>query len=103
MGTGRMPQYHGDIMDRIGTVYERADDRNYPVAMVLLWIAGFTGAHRFFLNDHTIGWLYLGGLFVSCVLGFAMLDIWIPLAYFGIASIALLAEFVYFIYAWSRR
>ena len=98
-----MPQYHGDIMDRIGTVYERADDRNYPVAIVLLLIAGFAGAHRFFLNDHTIGWFYLAGLAASCFIGFATLDLMLPLFYLGIASLALLAEFIYFIYAWSKR
>ena len=98
-----MPQYHGDVMEQVGRVYERADDRNYPVAIVLLLIAGFTGAHRFFLNDHMIGWAYLGGLAGSLLIGFATLNLTLPLLFLGIASLALLVEFVYFIYAWSQR
>lgn len=98
-----MAQYHGDIMEKVGNVYTREDDRNYIVAILLLWFFGFTGIHRFYLNDHTIGWFYLSGLAVTVFLSFAMLDVTLFLFYLGIASLALLAEFFYFIHRIFNR
>ena len=98
-----MAKYHGDIIYQVGAMYQRADDRNYPVAIALLLLFGFTGAHRFFLDDHTIGWIYLIGLASTLVIGVITLNLTLPILYFCLASVALVCEFLYFIYAWSHR
>lgn len=98
-----MPQYHGDVMYRVGNVYSRPDDRNYPIVLLLLFFFGATGIHRFYLNDQSIAFLYFGAFAFSIFVGFASLSLMVPLIYLGLASIPLLCEFFYFCYCWAKQ
>jgi len=95
-----MADYHGDVMHRMGNIYS-ADDRNYFAAILFLLFFGGLGAHRFYLNDATIGWMYFlpfaGAVFASVATLNPMILFWEML----IASVFLLLELVWFIYRWA--
>ncbi len=98
-----MAEYHGDLMYRVGNVYQRQDDRNYPIALILLFFFGFVGLHRFFLNDIKAGFAYMATFTITILLGIVTFNFTLLLWYLGIASITLLVEFFYFIYCWSKQ
>lgn len=98
-----MPEYHGDLMDKVGNIYTRDDDRNYPAAMILAFFLGPIGVHRFFLNDMTVGFFYFWPFAISMLIGAAMLDFTLALWVVGIAYIFVFAELVYFAYCWVKR
>lgn len=98
-----MPEYHGDLMYRLGNVYTRDDDRNYPVAMILLFFCGFTGLHRFYLNDIGIGSAYMFPFAISIMVGIMTFDFTFFGIYLGVATLALVCEFFYFAWCWVKR
>ena len=97
-----MAEYHGDLMYQLGNVYTRDDDRNYPVALILLFFFGFTGLHRFYLNDIAIGSAYMFPMAISLMISIVTFNFTLFGIYLLIASMALLAEFFYFIYCWVK-
>ncbi|MHA7818224.1 MAG: NINE protein [Erythrobacter sp.] len=98
-----MAGYHGDLMYKLGSVYTRQDNRNYPIALILLFFLGFTGLHRFYLNDVAIGSAYMFPMAITLMIGIISLNFTLFGVYLGIASLALLAEFFYFIYCWLKK
>ena len=98
-----MPEYHGDVMHKMGNIYTRSDDRNYPVVMMLAVMFGPIGIHRFFLNDMAIAFCYFWPFAISMLMGAAMLDFTLALWVVGIAYVFVFMELVYFAYCWSKR
>ncbi|MEO1044163.1 MAG: NINE protein [Pseudomonadota bacterium] len=98
-----MADYHGDMMYEVGNVYERVDDRNYPVAIILLLLFGAIGIHRLYLNDRSIGFLYFGCFAATVFIGILTFNFTLLTWYLGLASLALFGEFIYFIYKWLDR
>ena len=98
-----MADYHGDLMYRVGRTYDSSDDANYFVAILLLLSFGLLGAHRFYLNDLRIGWVYFTSFGVSAFVGVAMLDFTLLLWVAGVAGIFLFFELIYFIYRLVSR
>jgi TM2 domain-containing membrane protein YozV len=93
-----MAEYHGDIMDKMGTIHRGRDNQNYVIAIVLLLIFGQWGVHRFYLGDHQIGWVYLtcfvAALFVTTITGDRDYLLFESL----VIGAILLMELVYFLY-----
>ena len=98
-----MADYHGDVMYKVGRTYDSSDDANYFVAILLLLSFGLLGAHRFYLNDLRIGWIYFTAFAVCAFAGVAMLDFTLLLWMAAIASFFLFFELVYFIYKLLTR
>jgi hypothetical protein len=98
-----MPEYHGDVMYRTGRIYESRDDANYFIAILFLLFFGCLGAHRFYLNDLKIGWIYFTAFAVSALIGVAMLDFTLLLWVMGISFIFLAGELFYFIWKLVSR
>ena len=98
-----MAEYHGDIAYRVGTIYESRREGNYFVAILFLLSFGWLGAHRFYLNDTRVGWMYFTPFAISALVGFAILDITILLWEIRIAILFLIGELIYFIYKLVSR
>lgn len=98
-----MANYHGDMMYEVGTVYDRPDERNYAVAIILLVLFGAMGIHRLYLNDRTIGFGYFAGFTATLLPGLVTFEFTPFIIYMALASAALLIEFCYFVYKWIAR
>ena len=90
-----MADYHGDLIYGMKPLYVRDDRGAYGTAMILLVLFGITGAHRFYLGQHGLGWLHLSLTFITAFVGFGTLElmfvVWATLAHVAICA----AEFVY--------
>jgi hypothetical protein len=98
-----MAEYHGDLMYKVGTIYAREDDRNYPVAILLALLLGPLGMHRFFLGDMRVAYFYFVPFSICALMSFALIDFTLLLWFCGIATIPVLGEIIYFAVCWARR
>lgn len=98
-----MADYHGDVMFRVGNVYQSRDDRNYYVAIILLLFLGAMGVHRFYLNDQKIAWCYFGTFALAIFATVAAFDLTFILWQLGIASVFLVIELFWFIFKIATR
>ena len=90
-----MAQYNGDI-GQFGNSFYRSDEGNrIVVAVVLLLLLGFTGAHRFYLGEVKHGMFHLCALLVVMIsaLSFAFS---VAMVVAGIQSLVLLIELIFF-------
>ena len=90
-----MAQYNGDISQFSGSFYQSDEGNRVVVAVILLLLLGFTGAHRFYLGETRHGMLHLGALLVIFVsaLSFAFT---VALTVAGIQAAILLVELGFF-------
>lgn len=98
-----MAEYHGDIMYKMGNIYTRADDRNYLVAIILAFLFGVIGLHRFYLGDLKIAYFYFFPFAITAIMGVVMFDFTFLLIFCAIASLAVFCEIIYFVVCWARR
>ena len=99
-GDAPMAEYHGDLMYRTGNVYKGVDDTNYIVAIVIAAFLGATGAHRFYMNDHKIAYLYFIPFACAGFASMMKLDLTIIFWEVVIASVFVLFEIVFFVWKW---
>ncbi len=98
-----MAKYHGDLMYKVGTIHQAADDRNYPTAIALAFLFGAMGVHRFYLNDNRIASFYFFPFAITCLISMALLS-FAPVGwYLLIASPLVLGEIAYFVHCWAKR
>ncbi len=89
-----MAKYNGDISAFQDSFYRSKSDKNLFVAILLCFFLGFTGIHRFYLNQHLHGWFHLGLCFIGVVFGVMTLNFWL-FAYIIMAqSLILLVEII---------
>ena len=90
-----MAGYHGDI-GQFGDSYYRADEGNrIVVAVVLLLLLGFTGAHRFYLGETRFGMVHLFALLIAMVSFFSFA--WgVTLTVLALQGALLLGELLFF-------
>ena len=95
-GWRRMRKYHGDI-NQFGQSFYRTDESGQIiVAVILLLLLGFTGAHRFYLGETRHGMFHLGLCFVAVIFGIFTFNFRLAFAVFGIQALILLFELVFF-------
>ena len=90
-----MTQYHGDI-GQFGNSFYRSDEGGkIVVAVILLLLLGFTGAHRFYLDEVKHGMFHLCALLVVLIslLSFAFS---VAIIVAGLQALVLLIELVFF-------
>ncbi len=87
-----MAQYHGDISQFDQPFFRTKSDKNLIVACVLLFFLGFTGIHRFYLNQLRFGFFHLALCFVAVMFGIFTFNFWLAVGIFGLQSIVLLVE-----------
>lgn len=89
-----MAKYNGDINAFSGSFYKSRSDKNLFVAILLCFFLGFTGIHRFYLDEQGHGFFHLGLCFVAIVFGIFTLNFWL-FAYIIMAqSLILLVEII---------
>jgi TM2 domain-containing membrane protein YozV len=84
-----MAKYNGDISAFQDSFYRSRSDKNLFVAILLCIFLGFTGIHRFYLNQQGHGFIHLGLCFVAVIFGLFTLNIWL-FAYIIMAQSAIL-------------
>jgi TM2 domain-containing membrane protein YozV len=87
-------QYHGDISQFEQPFFRSRSDKNLAVACILLFFLGFTGIHRFYLNQPRHGLVHLILCMFAVIFGIFTLNFWFAATIFGLQLIALTIELV---------
>ncbi|MFM5950169.1 MAG: TM2 domain-containing protein [Novosphingobium sp.] len=72
-----MAKYNGDISQFQDSFYRSRNDKNLFVAILLCFFLGFTGIHRFYLNQQGHGLFHLGLCFVAVMFGLFTFNFWL--------------------------
>jgi len=90
-----MPNYHGDITQHGQSFYRSDEGNKIVVAVILLLLLGYTGAHRFYLGETRFGMVHL---FLLLATGFAIMGLsWtLAVTIFAVQGLLLFGELLFF-------
>lgn len=93
-----MAQYHGDLSQFDNSFYASRSEKSAAIAIGLLFFVGFTGAHRFYLDDLRLGMAHLLACFVAIMFGIFTLNFALAFWIFFVQGLVLTGELVWFVF-----